>query len=821
MASAVKEFAVRDATEGRTDARAGAETSSESDDVDPRLEDGRGGGEAREGEETEPTGSLNFFDERASGRERRTRPGVRRWMFALVLACELALAVGLFCFYTMIGFGARVYSTLANEDNWRLSWSVAGGSLALFAALWIFDATEAAKARGNTLGKMITFLLASVGLGGLIVSGMLSVKEYETLPLSLYVLFKAGIVRVFATTICKSTNSASFLRHVAYSSYIVAFASVVTWFAWTFGWNKKWSDQLFDEYVVKLGCNATNATSTNAGDASTGGCENVAYIMYAAPLAVAGLNLVYGLSCAKLAKSHSAMQLVAILALLVGFGTWISVALSPVEMGIASDVIQLAVVFCAIFAIACLITAGPQRIVRRMGKHALAKKVIGYTQTDLAKALLFCCTMTLIPFALALSALSAAARRIGCSLHRKPEDVPKDGFLTASTQAIFAWWFADPTKIFKYSAYLSIFYFTFSIGVGKMAILFLAWLVDVLGDLNEYLVIFVFILIGITMFLLPPVPGPPVYLTGGILVVGRLEPKIGFWPATFICVGICWFTKLISCALQQVAIGEQLGKYASIRYTVGINSLQMRAIRYCLEQKGLSVAKIAILCGGPDWPTSVLCGILKLSVVQMSIGTMPVLILYLGYTTIAGALQLKVGSCPGDAAGAVASSTSVWGLLNSIFLALAFISMMATSLAAVYFMEQTVMTKREILDAMPLDEEVEELDKKDRAREEAYAKVTTWDSLSTYCKVTIFAAAVSGILSCQLGVVLSQRSFASFSVSCPVAVKDVVKPTGWLSIGLITVCSIFTYMFRADVNAKVVAALSQDEASAPARATKA
>jgi len=513
-----------------------------------------------------------------------------------------------------------------------------------------------------------------------------------------------------------------------------------------------------------------------------------------------------------LSKKGGALMLVTILGTLVAFGTWISVALSAVEMGVATDVIQLVVVFCAIFGIACFITAGPRRVYRQATKSKLAKKVIGYTQTDLAKALLFCCTMTLLPFALAISVVSAAARRLGLSLYQQPPDMPKDGFLTAATQAMLAWWFNDPTKIFKYSAYISIFYFTFSIGVGKGAVLFLAWLVDALSSLNVGLVIFVFILIGVSMFLLPPVPGPPVYLTGGILVVGTLEPKIGFWPATMLCVLICWFVKLLSCALQQKMIGENLGKYASIRHMCGINSLQMRAIRYCLEQKGFSVAKIAILCGGPDWPTSVLCGILKLDLLQIMIGTSPVLVLYLGYTTIAGALQLKIGSCDGSTS--TNSDSSSWGLLNSMFLALAFVSMLITSLSAVYFMEQTVMTKREELDKMPLDEEVEELDKVDRKTEEAYAHVTDWSRLSLTSKASVVVAAVSGILSCQLGVVLAQRSFESFTVSCPVAVKDVVKPTGWLSIGLMGVCMVFTKVFNTIARANTRRRLAETESAA-------
>ena len=811
--------------DGEQSEDAGVDELNEGDALEDEASSTDGAGrtvrELREpGMELEVVDSLNVFNLSVVERG-KLKPAMRHWQFYILLASECALAVGIFLLYTMLGLGHEVYSGLANDDNWKLSWSIAGGSLALFVILWVLDAAEAARTRGNTLGKTLTFIFAGVGVAGFLVSGMLSIKEYETLPLSIYVIFKAGIIRIMKATVCKQTHNGSFLRHVAYASYIVCVVSVVTWFVWVAGWDKHWSEELFDSYALKLGCNGTSTTTANSGDANPGGCDNVAYIMYAAPLAIGALNLVYGLSCAKLSKKGGALMLVTILGTLVAFGTWISVALSAVQMGVTTDVIQLIVVFCAIFGIACLITAGPQRVYRQATKSKLAKKVIGYTQTDLAKALLFCCTMTLIPFALAISAMSAAARRLGLSLYKQPPDMPKDGFLTAATHAMFAWWFHDPTKIFKYSAYISIFYFTFSIGVGKGAVLFLAWLVNALSSLNVGLVIVVFILIGVSMFLLPPVPGPPVYLTGGILVVGTLEPKLGFWPATMICVLICWFVKLLSCMLQQKMIGENLGKYVSIRHMCGINSLQMRAIRYCLEQKGFSMAKIAILCGGPDWPTSVLCGILKLEVLQIMIGTAPVLVLYLGYTTIAGALQLKIGSCDGSTS--TNSDSSSWGLLNSMFLALAFVSMMITSLSAVYFMEQTMMTKREELDKIPLDEEVEELDKVDRKTEEAYAYVTDWLRLSVLSKASIIVAAVSGILSCQLGVVLAQRSFESFTVSCPVAVKDVVKPTGWLSIGLMGVCMVFTKVFNTIARANTRRRLAETESAAeqPERTTAA
>jgi hypothetical protein len=719
------------------------------------------------------------------GRRPKLKPVMQSWQFLLLLIGEIAAATGLFLLYSMIGYGAKVYRGLTQNDYWKLSWAIAGGSVALFGILWILGAAEAARQSESHTGKYLSFFFSAVAASGLVVSGLLSVKEYETMPLAFYILTKTGLVRVMKHKVCKNTHNGSFLLSCAYASFIVAALSAGVWTYWVFKYDKTWSTTVFNSFEVALGCAPSD-------DETLSSCGNAAYIMWGVPLAIVGLNVVYGAAAKSLSKKGGALQIIMILALICGFGLWISVALSAVEMGVADDVIQLCIVFCALFGIACFVTAGPSRVYRQVKSNKLATKVIGYSQTEVAKAMIFCCTMPLLPFGLAISGLSSAARKIGLSFYKKPDDLPPDGFLTVETKAILNWLFAQPTKVLLYSAYLSIFYFTFSIGVGKGAVLFLAWLVDVLSGLSRVVVIVLFILIGVAMFLLPPVPGPPVYLTGGILVVGNLEPDYGFWPATFICIAVCWFTKLLACALQQKMIGEQLSGFTRVRQLVGINSLQMRAIRFCLEEKGLTLPKVAILCGGPDWPTSVLCGILKLSLFQCMLGTTPVLVLFLGYTTVAGALQLKVGSCSTTT---TVTASGSWNMLNSVFLALAFVSMLSTSFGAVYFMEKTIETKREVLDAMPVDEEVMELEKAQEARDQAYQQVSEWSALSKSSKILLWFSAVTGVLSCQLGVVLAQRAFAKFSVSCPVAVKDVVKPTGWISIGLITACMISVKIF--------------------------
>ena len=57
-------------------------------------------------------------------------------------------------------------------------------------------------------------------------------------------------------------------------------------------------------------------------------------------------------------------------------------------------------------------------------------------------------------------------------------------------------------------------------------------------------VIGIFYAVGLFMFLLPPVPGVPVYFAGGIIVVKKAELEYGFYPAMLICIGVCFSIKV-------------------------------------------------------------------------------------------------------------------------------------------------------------------------------------------------------------------------------------------------------------------------------------
>lgn len=51
--------------------------------------------------------------------------------------------------------------------------------------------------------------------------------------------------------------------------------------------------------------------------------------------------------------------------------------------------------------------------------------------------------------------------------------------------------------------------------------------------------------------------------------------------------------------------------------------------------------EVAILCGGPDWPTSVLAGVLGLSVMQCELGTLPI-IFFIVPCGLSGSLYLRM-----------------------------------------------------------------------------------------------------------------------------------------------------------------------------------
>jgi hypothetical protein len=151
--------------------------------------------------------------------------------------------------------------------------------------------------------------------------------------------------------------------------------------------------------------------------------------------------------------------------------------------------------------------------------------------------------------------------------------------------------------------------------------------------------------------------------------------------------------KLIAHIFQQKWIGEMLGRKLWVRSAVGINSPLMKAVRYLLEQPGLSLGKVMILCGGPDWPTSVLCGILRCPLPQILLGLSPICT-YSFTSTLAGAFQLKI------------DDGAEWASAATVFLIVSTLTQVVYGCIALYLIDKIRREKADELAKYPDDADV-------------------------------------------------------------------------------------------------------------------
>lgn len=246
----------------------------------------------------------------------------------------------------------------------------------------------------------------------------------------------------------------------------------------------------------------------------------------------------------------------------------------------------------------------------------LWKSAVGLCSSTWARAALLCLVMPLVPLMVLLSSLNQAVR---CARGFKDRRCLTERVHTTFAQAA-QWEWVSLASWAYIMATIMMLYKVIPLFINVL----LAWLNSVVAHLPFAGILGFTFGAGMVLFMLPPVPGPPIYLFGG-LVISEHCPY-GFWWGCVICIILCMVLKLSACAIQQKVIGELLGNRQSIRHACGVHRPFMRAIEQVLRRPGMSFGKCMILCGGPDWPTSVLAGILRLSLVQCTIGTLPVIL---------------------------------------------------------------------------------------------------------------------------------------------------------------------------------------------------
>jgi len=217
----------------------------------------------------------------------------------------------------------------------------------------------------------------------------------------------------------------------------------------------------------------------------------------------------------------------------------------------------------------------------------------------------------------------------------------------------------------------------------------------------------------------------------------------------------------------------------------------MRAIRVLLEVPGINWKKCVILLGGPDWPTSVLTGILRLSVAQCLIGSSPFIILNTP-TVIGGSLQLR--RAEGD----------MWATLANVGFAMAALTQGTATTLCTYYIFDTADKRRAELEAMPDDEEVKALEEKSQREAAFYLAATDWKTkVPGNIKFVLILASVLCGSFFFMSNILGSQCWVKVDVADPISGPPLygnwfgwLQPTGLVALGLFAAGVVFMRIFQ-------------------------
>ena len=343
------------------------------------------------------------------------------------------------------------------------------------------------------------------------------------------------------------------------------------------------------------------------------------------------------------------------------------------------------------------------------------------------------------------------------------------------------------SSVLLYAMYWGIFFFTCNVIISKFTVLFLSWLIEQLASVGLAAISAIFFVVGFIMFMLPPVPGVPVYLSSGIILVAAGKDSMGISGAITYAFVFCMVLKLLAALGQMYCFGVPLGKYVAVRRAVGVNSSLVRAMKIVLS-KPMSVAKVSILVGGPDWPTSVMCGIMHLEPVGIILGTLPVGFLILP-TILAGSFFYLSADDPDYAA---------WA---TIFAALAALVQSGAMLVAAFYLDKAAIAYKDELDAMPFDTEVLEADQAAEALKLKYQACIKWEVLPCLAKFLLVLATTLMVIGCYMVQLLT--CFEPYELTSTISADlpggkwyNLMTPTGFVACAFFLTSCLVLWIFQ-------------------------
>eukprot|EP00526_Cylindrotheca_closterium_P000029 CAMPEP_0113654782 /NCGR_PEP_ID=MMETSP0017_2-20120614/29338_1 /TAXON_ID=2856 /ORGANISM="Cylindrotheca closterium" /LENGTH=872 /DNA_ID=CAMNT_0000567949 /DNA_START=1 /DNA_END=2619 /DNA_ORIENTATION=+ /assembly_acc=CAM_ASM_000147 len=717
------------------------------------------------------------------------------------LSFKVSLPVVLYILlFTTMGFGELCFSYLA-EMYGKYSGIVGAGTGAFILVLYLLDSSD----WNSQIGKQLAMACWSIAIAGIIVLILLLADKFPYGPLA----FFAAVTPMWLVAL-----KGAFFPHLTTRTYIswlsgpLYFISILTgalWVGWTFLRDEnEWNDITRFTYADEYGClpdlvefpqceskmypgevcvtysegifqydtatTGLDASATTADAHCPNSCSRIyhnclnTFILWIGPFmnSLILLFLSFFTTFLKTDIGEKDMINFGKLWLVLLFAVWVASSLAGVAAGLASALTALTLasfVGSAVFVSASVSHSEQKNYATSLRDRMMEKYG---SLLNIMKGLAVAMLSPAFLIYLGLDIVNQAVRKIGfkCSKTFKTEEEKKDIFTRKARRqikAILSW---ERSTVLTYAVYWGGAFFVMNVAVAKLTVLFLSWLIEITNPFGLGAVTGIMVGVGLLMFLLPPVPGVPIYLTSGIVMLAAGRDILGITGSLVYGCFVSLILKLLACTLQQKLIGENLANFVSVRRLVGINSDLIKSMRLILNEPGMSYAKVAILVGGPDWPTSVLCGLMKLELIPILLGTVPVAIIIIptlltGSFTYMASLELENGEREFPWA-------SVFGTIMAAISAMVQFSAMLT---AAYFLEQTSSTRGDEIAALEVDKEVKELEDKDRRFNECYKEATKWADLPTLPKTILTLAVVSMIFACYLVQLFSTDCFAEYQLT--------------------------------------------------------
>jgi len=485
---------------------------------------------------------------------------------------------------------------------------------------------------------------------------------------------------------------------------------------------------------------------------------------------------------------------------------WITASIVGSSLSLASTVQAFTVCFAGFLTVYVYVgLSGENRELLQRGAAAspLMKSARGLIESDWAKAMLLGIIFIPLPVYMLLSVANQLVRRCRgtASAHRvhptddkmppaeddvaEPAETPGcSGILTARVEQqmrqLQTWHWTGVHHNLQLLCMLAV---ALQVVGGMGTNIFLAWVNAKLDGAGFTTLTGMFFLVGTGMFMIPIVPGIAVYLFGGILIPAGYVRHRGtpndythdtFFIGFAISVALNFMLKMVAIILQQKGIGEPMSTNLAVLRYVGANTPQMKAIELILKKPGLNFPKITILCGGPDWPTSVLTGILRLSLPQMLLGSTPV-ILNVAFVTAAGAFRLRE------------LENKTWSAMSSVALTVASVwTVLQMALAAYYIQDSWERNHAQLSAPRKEHIELDWLDHVARKQQVEKNKLTKWGALPRLVQVAVFGASSLMLFSSFFMIMLQSRCWGNFGVTDDVTTLglDFIKSGGWAAIGV-------------------------------------